>query len=101
MAKRKEPKTAKPEAKTFQVGRDAKTGRFISVKEAQRRKRTAVVETFTKKQPAFSPMRDTECSRVDRRQPCPRGKPRQPFVGLRYARWTVMMLSPSILGGYE
>jgi hypothetical protein len=49
MAKRKEPKTAKPEAKTFQVGRDAKTGRFISVKEAQRRKRTAVVETFTKK----------------------------------------------------
>ena len=49
MAKRKESKRAKPEAKTFQVGRDAKTGRFIPVKEAQRRKKTAVVETFTKK----------------------------------------------------
>jgi len=34
---------------TFQVGRDAKTGRFISVKTAQRRKKTAVVETITKK----------------------------------------------------
>jgi hypothetical protein len=49
MAKRKDPKTAKPEAKTFQVGRDAKTGRFLSVKEAQRRKKTAVVETITTK----------------------------------------------------
>ena len=49
MAKGKEPKTAKPEGKTFQVGRDAKTGRFLSVKEAQRRKKTAVVETITTK----------------------------------------------------
>ena len=47
MAKRQEPKTAQPESKTYQVGRDAKTGRFISVKEAQRRKKTAVVETYT------------------------------------------------------
>ena len=46
MAKRKEPKTAKQESKTYQVGRDAKTGRFISVKEAQRRKKTVVVETY-------------------------------------------------------
>jgi hypothetical protein len=49
MAKRKEPETAKQESKTVQVGRDAKTGRFISVKDAQRRKKTAVVETITKK----------------------------------------------------
>lgn len=32
---------------SFKVGRDAKTGRFISVSEAQRRKATAVVETIT------------------------------------------------------
>jgi len=49
MAKRKAPETARHEAKTFQVGRDAKTGQFISVKEAQRRKKTAVVETMTRK----------------------------------------------------
>jgi len=49
MTKRKALKTARQEAKTFQVGRDAKTGRFIPVKDAQRRKRTAVVETFTKR----------------------------------------------------
>jgi hypothetical protein len=49
MAKRKAPETARKESKTFQVGRDAKTGRFIPVKEAQRRKKTAVVETFTRK----------------------------------------------------
>ena len=48
MAKKKAPETAKSESKTYQVGRDAKTGRFIPVKEAQRRKKTAVVETFTK-----------------------------------------------------
>jgi len=34
---------------TYHVGRDAKTGRFIPVKEAQRRKKTAVVEIFNKK----------------------------------------------------
>ena len=31
---------------TFKVGRDAKTGRFITCKEAERRKATAVVETI-------------------------------------------------------
>jgi hypothetical protein len=31
--------------KTYKVGRDAGTGRFIPVSEAQRRKKTAVVET--------------------------------------------------------
>lgn len=30
------------------IGRDAGTGRFITVKEAQRRKKTAVVETIKK-----------------------------------------------------
>jgi len=49
MAKRKAPETSRQGSETFQVGRDAKTGRFIPVKEAQRRKRTAIVETFTKK----------------------------------------------------
>jgi hypothetical protein len=34
---------------TSQVGRDAKTGRFIPVKEAKRRTKTAVVETINKK----------------------------------------------------
>jgi len=29
-------------------GRDARTGRFIAVKEAQRRKATAIVETVKK-----------------------------------------------------
>jgi hypothetical protein len=48
MAKMQEPATSKQAFKTYQVGRDAKTGRFIPVKEAQRRKKTAVVETFTK-----------------------------------------------------
>jgi hypothetical protein len=36
-------------AKTFQVGRDAKTGRFMTVKAAKRRPKTAVVETMKKK----------------------------------------------------
>jgi hypothetical protein len=49
MAKRKEPAPSGQESKTYQVGRDAKTRRFIHVKEAQRRKKTAVVETYTKK----------------------------------------------------
>jgi hypothetical protein len=34
--------------KTFKIGRDAETGRFIPVKEAQRRAKTAVVETIKK-----------------------------------------------------
>jgi hypothetical protein len=49
MAKRKAPEPARQDSKTFQVGRDVKTGRFMPVKDAQRRKKTAVVETFTKK----------------------------------------------------
>jgi len=32
--------------KTRKIGRDARTGKFIPVKEAQRRKSTAVVETI-------------------------------------------------------
>lgn len=35
--------------KTFQVGRDAKNGQFITVEEAKRRKATAVVERIKKK----------------------------------------------------
>lgn len=35
--------------KTVKIGRDAETGKFIPVKEAQRRKKTAVVETIKKK----------------------------------------------------
>jgi hypothetical protein len=32
---------------TFKIGRDAKTGQFISVQEAEHRKNTAVVETIS------------------------------------------------------
>ena len=35
--------------KTFKVGRDAKTGQFITVKSAEKRKSTAVVETMRRK----------------------------------------------------
>ena len=35
--------------KTRKIGRDAKTGQFIPVKEAKRRKGTTVVETIKKK----------------------------------------------------
>ena len=34
--------------KTFKVGRDTKTGRYISCQEAERRKETAVVETINR-----------------------------------------------------
>ena len=37
----------KQQATTFKVGRDARTGRFISREEAERRKATAIVETIT------------------------------------------------------
>ena len=37
----------KQQETTFQVGRDARTGRFISREEAERRKATAIVETIT------------------------------------------------------
>ena len=33
-------------SRTRKIGRDAKTGRFIPVKKAQKRKATAVVETI-------------------------------------------------------
>lgn len=42
MAGKKKPSTRK-------IGRDAGTGKFIPVKEAQRRKKTAVVETIKNK----------------------------------------------------
>lgn len=35
-------------ATTFKRGRDAGTGRFLTVKEAKRRKKTAIVETVKK-----------------------------------------------------
>lgn len=31
---------------SFKVGRDARTGEFITVKEAERRKATAIVQTI-------------------------------------------------------
>lgn len=34
---------------TFKVGRDAGSGKFIPVKDAQRQKKTAVVETIKKR----------------------------------------------------
>ena len=37
---------ARKSSATTQVGRDAKTGRFIPIKEAKRRKSTAVIETI-------------------------------------------------------
>ena len=40
---------ARKRATTTQVGRDAKTGQFIPVKDAKRRKSTAVVETIKRK----------------------------------------------------
>lgn len=39
--------TQTPKATTIKVGRDVKTGKFISCNEAKRRKNTAVVETIT------------------------------------------------------
>lgn len=33
---------------TYKIGRDAKTGEFIPVKEAERRPKTTVVETIKK-----------------------------------------------------
>jgi len=35
--------------KEIKIGRDAKTGEFIPVKEAEKRKSTAIVETIKKK----------------------------------------------------
>lgn len=39
----------KKKSDSFKVGRDAGSGKFITVKEAQRKKKTAVVETIKKK----------------------------------------------------
>lgn len=39
----------KKNSNTRKIGRDAGTGRFIPVKEAQRREKTAVVETIKPK----------------------------------------------------
>lgn len=39
---------AKNERKTFDVGRDSKTGKFIRVKEAERRPNTTTVERVPK-----------------------------------------------------
>jgi hypothetical protein len=36
-------------SKSYKRGRDAKTGQFIPVAEAERRKKTAIVETVKKK----------------------------------------------------
>ena len=40
---------AKKESKSFKVGRDARTGEFIRVKEAERRKSTTTVEHVPKR----------------------------------------------------
>lgn len=40
---------AKKKSGNIKIGRDAGTGKFIPVKEAQRRKKTAVVETIRKR----------------------------------------------------
>jgi hypothetical protein len=40
---------AKKKINTFKVGRDAESGKFIPVKDAERRKKTAVVEKIKKK----------------------------------------------------
>ena len=40
---------ARKRAVTTKVGRDAKTGRFIPIKEAKRRKSTAIVQTIKRK----------------------------------------------------
>lgn len=41
---------ARKRAVTTRVGRDAKTGRFIPLKEAKRRKSTTVVEIIKRKE---------------------------------------------------
>lgn len=40
---------ARKKSTTIKVGRDAKTGRFVPVKEAKRRKSTAIVQTIRRK----------------------------------------------------
>lgn len=43
------PKSGSKSSNTFKVGRNAKDGRFIPVKEANKRPTTTVVETIKKK----------------------------------------------------
>lgn len=40
---------ARKRTTTVKVGRDARTGRFITVSEAKQRKKTAIVETIRRK----------------------------------------------------
>ena len=40
--------TKKKTANTYKVGRDTTTGRFIPIKDAERRKKTAVIQTIKK-----------------------------------------------------
>ena len=42
---------AKPKIVKVKIGRDAETGEFIPVKEAERRKKNAVVETIERPAP--------------------------------------------------
>jgi len=44
----------KRESNTYKVGRDSSTGKFIPVKQAERRKSTAVVETIKIKDRTYS-----------------------------------------------
>lgn len=43
------PRRGRGRAKPTKIGRDAKTGRFITVKEARRRSTITVVETIKRK----------------------------------------------------
>ena len=38
-----------PKMSRFKIGRDAGTGRFVSIKEANKRPKTTVIETIKKK----------------------------------------------------
>jgi hypothetical protein len=49
MAKEQKGKEGKGSANTIVQGRDAKTGQFISVKEAKKRPTTTVVETIKRR----------------------------------------------------
>ena len=40
---------ARKRTTTVKVGRDAKTGRFITVSEAKQKKKTAIIETINRK----------------------------------------------------
>ena len=42
---------------SFKVGRDAKTGQFIPVEAAERRKATAIVQTIKVRKPSRPPWR--------------------------------------------